>query len=101
MTRTVEETVTRIKHEERLTIRLSAHQTDKMGTLIDAGLYDTKVDFVRQAIDKLLPVELKRADEKTDEEFDYLNLKEKLRALKDAKYQFEQNKVLEKDLLRR
>lgn len=101
MNRAVEETVKRIKHEERLTIRLSAHQTEKIETLIDAGLFDTKVDFVRHAIDKILPGELKNADEKTDEEFDYLNLKEKLRALKEAKYEFEQNKILEKDLLRR
>ena len=101
MNRTVEKTVTRNTHGERLTIRLSAHQTEKMATLIEAGLFDTKVDFVRTAIEKLLPKELKKADEKTDEEFDYLNLKDKLRTLKEARYQFEQNKVLEKDLLRR
>lgn len=101
MNRTREETVKRIKHEERLTIRLSAHQTEKIETLIEAGLFATKVDFVRQAIEKILPEELKHADEKTEGEFDYLNLKEKLRVLKDAKYQFEQNKLREKDILRR
>jgi len=94
------ETVKRITHEERLTVRLSAHQTEKIETLIDAGLYDTKVDFVRQAIEKTLPGELKRADEKTDGEFEYLGLKDKLRVLKEAKFQFEQNKILEKDFLR-
>jgi Arc/MetJ-type ribon-helix-helix transcriptional regulator len=101
MNQKVEQTVSRTKHEERLTIRLSTDMADKIQTLVDAGLVDTKVEFVRHAIEEVLPAKLKKADEKTDREFDYLNLKEKLRVLKEARYQYDQNRLLEEDLLRR
>ena len=75
----ITEPVKRIKHEERLTLRLSVAQTEKIETLIDAGLFSTKVDFVRHCIDELLPEEISRADKATEKEFEHLNLKEKLR----------------------
>ena len=53
MNRTKEKAVKRTTHEERLTIRLSAIQSEKIGVLVEAGLYDTKVDFVRRAIESL------------------------------------------------
>jgi len=97
----LEETMKRVKHEERLTIRLAIHQADKIQLIIDAGLFDTKVEFVRKAIEEFLPKALKKADEKTDREFDYLNLEDKLRVLKEARYQFEQNLLREKEILHR
>lgn len=101
MNGTMGEPVKRIKHEERLTLRLSVSQAEKIETLIDAGLFSTKVDFVRFAIDEKLPDAIKSADKATDEEFEHLNLKDKLRALKEARYHFEQNKLLEKNILQR
>lgn len=101
MNRLEQEQQKRVVHDERLSIRLSGHQAEMIETLIDAGLYDTKVEFVRRAINTLLPQELKKADEKTNMEFEYLHLKDKLRALKEAKYQYTESRLREKDLLRR
>ena len=101
MNRTIASTVKRTKHEERLTIRLSDEQADKIQTLVEAGLYDTKVAFVRESIEVLLPEKLKEADKRTNEGFDYLKLKDNLRALRAAKARYTENERRENAILSR
>lgn len=67
-----EDTTKRNMHEDRLTVRLNAIQSEKIEMIVTAGLCDTKVDFVRKAIDKYLSVMLPDLQARIEEDKAYI-----------------------------
>ena len=103
MARQQTETLTNVKHDEhRLTIRLSGYLSDKIDFLIESGQYETKVDFVRTAIESVLNKELEKAYEKNMHQTRYFEeIATSLQRMKTARDSYYSNKEKENALVHR